>query len=627
MIGTAAEICSCISIQGVKWENKIATRRSSSTRHITCHPSTRNKFQKKRDSTVLSSGRLAARRFSHARIWALVLILLAPFDLALSAPRRSEVKTTRNKISPDLAQKIARSQSSHRAKVIVQFNQHPTRELDLMLTHLGGRVTRKLNNFKIHVLDLPLGAVEALAARTDVRFISPDRPARAYGHVEATTGTGIVRTQTTTTSDGLNTTTVSDGNGISIAIVDSGIDTHHTAFKNEFGVSRVTASEDFTGESRTDDPYGHGTHVASIAAGNDQIASGAYTGIAPAANLINLRILDSQGAGTTSSLLAALDWVLTFRTLHNIRVINLSVGTSAIDSYLNDPICQAVRRVTDAGVVVVAAAGNNGRGINGEKIYGQIHAPGNEPSAITVGAANTFGTDVRNGDIVTTYSSRGPTRSFWTDASEVRHYDNLIKPDLVAPGNKIVGAAASNSSLLAAHPELDAEVSTLPTRRMMYLSGSSMATPIAAGTAALLLQANENLSPSLIKAIFMYTAQPLSGMNMLEQGAGQLNVNGALTLARLVRTDVSSSTALGEPLLTGDVPAQQSTISGGTFFWGRGIILNRAYATNTELITKYQQVYAPGFSLGDGVDETANDQAINPTRFTSGVMLGKDVLI
>ena len=240
----------------------------------------------------------------------------------------------------------------------------------------------------------------------------------------------------------------------------------HTAFKNDLGFSRIKASQDFTGENRIDDPYGHGTHVASIAAGNDQIANGSYTGIAPEANLINLRILDSQGTGTISSLLAALDWVLTFRTLHNIRVVNLSVGTSAIDSYLNDPICQAVRRVTDAGVVVVAAAGNNGKSVNGEKIYGQIHAPGNEPSAITVGAANTFGTDVRNGDIVTSYSSRGPTRSFWTDAGEVRHYDNLIKPDIVAPGNKIVGAAASNNSLLTAHPELDAEVSNWPTQRM-----------------------------------------------------------------------------------------------------------------------------------------------------------------
>src|SRR3989442_1123972 len=87
---------------------------------------------------------------------------------------------------------------------------------------------------------------------------------------------------------------------------------------------------------------------------------------------------------------------------------------------------------------------------SGEKIYGQIHSPGNEPSAITVGASNSFGTDVRSDDTVTTYSSRGPTRSYWTDANAVRHYDNLLKPDLTAPGNKIVGAAAANNYLLAA---------------------------------------------------------------------------------------------------------------------------------------------------------------------------------
>ena len=116
----------------------------------------------------------------------------------------------------------------------------------------------------------------------------------------------------------------------------------------------------------------------------------------------------------------------------------MSLGTRAVNSYLDDPLCKSVRRLVDAGVVVVAAAGNEGKDANGDKVYGQIHSPGNEPSAITVGASNTFGTDGRSDDTVTTYSSRGPTRSYSTDASGVKHYDNLIKPDLVAPGNKII---------------------------------------------------------------------------------------------------------------------------------------------------------------------------------------------
>ncbi len=120
----------------------------------------------------------------------------------------------------------------------------------------------------------------------------------------------------------------------------------------------------------------------------------------------------------------------------------MSLGTFAIDSYKNDPLCRAARRLVDAGIVVVAAAGNNGKDSAGQKLYGHIHSPGNEPSVITVGATNTFGTDVRSDDTVTTYSSRGPTAATATDANGFKRYDNLIKPDLVAPGNKLIAAEA-----------------------------------------------------------------------------------------------------------------------------------------------------------------------------------------
>ena len=140
------------------------------------------------------------------------------------------------------------------------------------------------------------------------------------------------------------------------------------------------------------------------------------------------------------------------RAAYNIRVVNMSLGTPAIESYRNDPVCRAVRRLVDAGVVVVAAAGNNGKNGLGQKVYGLIHAPGSEPSAITVGAANTFGTDERRDDGVTSFSSRGPTRSAWTDDLGARHYDHLIKPDLVAPGNKIIYAEAEDNYLVTQYP-------------------------------------------------------------------------------------------------------------------------------------------------------------------------------
>src|SRR5207245_7028442 len=101
-------------------------------------------------------------------------------------------------------------------------------------------------------------------------------------------------------------------------------------------------------------------------------SNGQYIGIAPNANLINLRVLGATGSGTTSAVLSALDWVMANRATYNIQVVNMSFGTPAIDSYKNDPICRAVRRLVDAGIVVVAAAGNNGKNAEGQKIYGQI---------------------------------------------------------------------------------------------------------------------------------------------------------------------------------------------------------------------------------------------------------------
>ena len=172
------------------------------------------------------------------------------------------------------------------------------------------------------------------------------------------------------------------------------------------------------------------------------------------------------------------------RLLYNVRVVNMSLGTPAINSYKNDPICKAVRRLSDAGIVVVAAAGNNGKTLSGQKMYGGIHSPGNEPSAITVGASNTYGTDARNEDSIATYSSRGPSRGFTVDAYGTRHYDNSIKPDLVAPGNKIVSAEAVNNVLVKTHPEL--ETNNYPTTNMkvMFMSGTSVSAPVVAGTAA-----------------------------------------------------------------------------------------------------------------------------------------------
>src|SRR5690606_8085655 len=197
-----------------------------------------------------------------------------------------------------------------------------------------------------------------------------------------------------------------------------------------------------------------------------------YEGIATNSNIINVRVLDDNGIGDASTLLAAIEWIYANRTQNNIRVVNLSLGAPALETWRNDPLCRAVRRLTAAGIVVVAAAGNHGKTPDGQKIYGAIHSPGNDPSVITVGASNTFGSDARDDDGVTTYSSRGPTRSYWTDDAQVKHYDNLIKPDIVAPGNWIIGAQSDGNEIIldADLLAVQATITADNKRKMMYMS-------------------------------------------------------------------------------------------------------------------------------------------------------------
>src|SRR6185503_14758842 len=562
------------------------------------------------------------KRLFYPILWSgfAALLLSSLFLVERTSHAESSVSVER-KVSKDILKKVADGKGGDFVRVIIQPANYADPSIDTTLEDSGGSNIRKFKNFAVRIVTLPAQAALNLANRSDVAYVSLNRDVTPMGHVSRTTGADQVRTS------GGNTNSSLDGTGIGIAVLDSGIDAAHHAFLNRSNGVRVVYSEDFTGEGRTDDPYGHGTHVASLAAGNGRISNKEYMGIAPNANLINLRVLNSQGIGTTGSVLRALDWIATNRTTYNIRVVNMSLGMPAIDSYRNDPVCKAVRRLVDAGVVVFAAAGNNGKDGDGNKLYGHIHSPGNEPSAITVGATNTFATDGRSDDVVASFSSRGPTRSYVIDEQGVKRFDNLIKPDLVAPGNKLVEAQAPDNYLVAHTPSLDAGTSGSDRRNMMYLSGSSMATPVAAGTAALMLQANPSLTPNLVKALLMYTAQPLAGFNMLEQGAGQLNAAGAIELAQSVRTDVSASTPVGSSLLTvQSPPAPQTSIANETFTWSRGLILNQTFVTGSDLVTKYQRVYQLGNLLGSGVVTGESTLTLDPSYFSNGVVTGEHIL-
>src|SRR6266481_3418184 len=392
------------------------------------------------------------------------------------------------KISPDL--KSVKPEAS--VDVIVQFRQPPT-EADLMGEDVNKRAELPL--VKAELISIKGANLSSLASHANVAYISPNRGVKgALDHVVTAINADIAY------SNGWN------GTGVGIAVIDSGVGSVDDLNSDgNLQPSRVVYSQSFVvGDTSTADGYGHGTHVAGIIAGNAYDSTtgykGVYRGIAPKAQIINLRALDSSGSGTDSTVIAAIQQAIALQSTYNIRVINLSLSRGVYESYTLDPLCQAVESAWNAGIVVVAAAGNmgqyNGAGTNG---YATIGAPGNDPYVITVGETNTHGTGSQTAQTMTSYSSKGPTA-----------FDHIVKPDLVAPGNAVVSRmASSGNSLVTLFPALAVYPcnssrtscgSQFGSARYMRLAGTSMATPVVSGTAALLLQKTPSLTPDQVKA-------------------------------------------------------------------------------------------------------------------------------
>ena len=398
---------------------------------------------------------------------------------------------------------------------------------------LGGRFGRRLSLINGMVIELPNGQIKKLAAHPAVARLDFDRPTNAHMSLVANTvGARYVRQ-----AYGY------DGAGIGVAVIDSGVAGWHDDLTYSGsnpavrvkGNQRVAAFVDFvTGASASYDDFGHGTHVAGIIAGNGFDSQGARAGIAPASHLVSLKVLDGLGHGVTSDVIAAIEYAVANRSLYNIRVINLSVGAAVTTSYNDDPLALAAKRAVEAGIVVVAAAGNIGRTATGAPLYGAITAPGNAPWVLTVGASSHGGTVNRLDDTHAGFSSRGPTR-----------FDYAAKPDLLAPGAGVVSLAAPNSTFyLTKATALLAGTLSTATKPYLSLSGTSMATPVVAGTVALMMQANPKLTPNLVKAILQYTAQAAPGVDYMTQGGGFLNAKGAVDLARHFKSNPYSAYAV-----------------------------------------------------------------------------------
>ena len=449
---------------------------------------------------------------------------------------------------------------------------------------------------------IPVPALDRLLQDDHVLYVSPDRRNKSMWDDAAAPINAPVARQ----NYGV------DGSGIGIAVIDSGVYLHDDLQTADMTASRVVYSESFVpNDPTTNDAYGHGTHVAGIAAGNGHDSAlgyaEQYVGIAPNANIINLRVLDANGGGGDSSVIAAINRAIQLKDQYNIRVINLSLGRPVYESYTVDPLCQAVEQAWQAGIVVVVAAGNLGRDNSfGEKGYGTIQAPGNDPNVITVGAMNPVNTWTRTDDVIDTFSSKGPSL-----------VDHIAKPDIVAPGNKITSLESPGSTIATSLPAgllltpaaMCGAATSDPTvcgvsaaGQYMELSGTSMATPVVAGAAALMIQANSSATPDSIKALMMknawkgypqtpmttydlagnaYTTQP----DLFTYGAGYLDIQatladntvvsgGATSPAVVYDSTTGATTLVNTPSVVygPSVWSSSSTVLANSVVWGQAAL-------------------------------------------------------
>ncbi|MGA3090763.1 MAG: S8 family peptidase [Terriglobales bacterium] len=477
--------------------------------------------------------------------------------------------STTRKFSPELQEPT--TDSNGMVTVIVQHRQMPTTAHLKDMQGRGATVKSKFQSIRAVAMRVPVSMLAELAEDPNVTYISPDRTQKMTANPVTEEFVTAIQADIAASAYGLN------GSGIGVAVIDSGI-AANSDLNNASGVSRVVYSQSFvSGDTTTSDKYGHGTHVAGLIGGSGASSgtgngyAATYAGVAPNVNLINLRVLDLNGMGVDSQVIAAIQQAIALKSTYNIRVISMSLGRPIFESYTLDPVDQAVEAAWKAGIVVVCAAGNNGRfaPTNG---FGTIGVPANDPSVITVGATMTELTSTRVDDQIASYSSKGPTS-----------VDHIVKPDLVAPGNRIVSLRVPGSTLDTAYPQFQI-APTSGTAKYYELSGTSMATPIVSGAVALMLQQNSALTPDQVKARLMKTAWKGFGQytyshdshgnlynneyDIFTYGAGYLDIDAALG-----NTDLATGLALSQTAVmgSGGVTVKNTTpdsnFSGSSVVW------------------------------------------------------------
>jgi len=432
-----------------------------------------------------------------------------------------------------------------RVRVIVQADSSG-------LKSVRGRLQRALRREVegAAALELTRSEFEALTRDSSVSHISKDLPVVADMAVTNKVTRADSVWEGTSGLLGIGGVPGYKGAGIVVAVLDSGIASH-----SALG-TRVSARVNLVSNEPgvTGDPFGHGTHVAGMIGGANLKTTSAYSGgSAPSVKFIDVRVLGKTGTGYTSDVLAGIDWVIANRAKYGIRIINLSLGHAVAEPAATDPLCVAVERAVKAGIVVVASAGNYGVTSTGAPILGGITSPGNTPGALTVGAVDTKGTADRSDDVIAPYSSKGPTR-----------YDLAVKPDVVAPGTRIVSLEANASYIAKTYPQY--HIAGTGNNAYLRLSGTSMSTAVVSGGVALLLDAEPSLSPAQVKVVLQTGARFMPSGGLIGSGTGNVDFAQSLKIA-------------DQGLISSLLSTLQNVLglSSGASFVDKGTLIDRVY--------------------------------------------------
>lgn len=430
------------------------------------------------------------RRVLFASLMPLLLFAAAGTVLPIAAPAQAPCYDANgDRIFENLADQMVKSEGP--IPVIVMLNEPAS---VAVLSHIQSIIGEYQIKYVYNIIPgfaatLTSKQIAALAMDASVKQIEYDAECHALlGTAQTWYGTAKARTDFGVTGDRDGNPTSYTKNDIVITILDTGIDPNHM----DLDGGKIIAWKDFV-NSRTSpyDDHGHGTHCASIAAGTGD-ANATYKGVAPGAALVGVKVLNAAGSGSTSTIVNGINWVVTNKATYGIRVLSISIGSTG-SSNGQDAMSVACNNAVNAGIVVCVAEGNSG------PAKYTTSTPAAAANVITVGAMSDCG---ENGYFLAYFSSRGPTA------------DNRTKPDICAPGWYITAAKAGT------------------TNQYVTMSGTSMSTPFTAGTAALMLAANPNLTPTQIKTDLMTTAQDWGPTGTdIDYGAGRLQGYDAIKLA------------------------------------------------------------------------------------------------